>query len=151
MRWGDGAAEILEAGFEDDAGHPVRAIEQGGWVTIRSRIRFHRGMENPIFGVIVRTDRGEPAFATNTVTDAQRTGSFTAGEEVVYRVRFQVLLADGRYTASPSVAYEDGTPHADWREDLLQLRVNAVVPTLGVVDLPHESTLDLPLQPLEEA
>ena len=108
-------------------------------------------MENPIFGVIVRTDRGEPSLRPTRSQTAQRTGNFTPGEEVVYRVRFQVLLADGRYTASPSVAYEDGTPHADWREDLLQLRVNAVVPTLGMVDLPHESTLDLALQPLEEA
>ena len=151
VRWGDGAAEILEACFEDDAGRPVRATEQGGWVSIRCRICFHRAMENPIFGVIVRTGRGEPVFATNTVTDGQRTGRFAAGEEVMYRVRFQALLADGRYSASPSVAYEEGTPHADWREDLLQLRVNAVVPTLGVVDLPHESTLDTVLQPLEEA
>jgi ABC-type polysaccharide/polyol phosphate transport system ATPase subunit len=141
VRWGDGAAEILEARFEDEAGRPIKAAEQSAWVSIRSRVRFHRAMENPIFGVIVRTDRGDPVFATNTVTDGQRTGTFAPGDEVVYTVRFQVLLADGRYTASPSVAYEEGTPHADWREDLVELRVNAVVPTLGFVDLPHEAKL----------
>ena len=149
VRWGDGAAEILEACFEDDAGRPVgRSSRVVG--SPSALVRFHRVMENPIFGVIVRTDRGEPVFATNTVTDAQRAGSFTPGERSCTECASRSFLPTV-VTASPSVAYEEGTPHADWREDLLQLRVNAVVPTLGVVDLPHESTLDAALQPLGEA
>ena len=60
VRWGDASAEIIEAWLHDDSDHPVTAVEQGEWVTLRVRVRFHRPHQNPIFGAIVKTETAEP-------------------------------------------------------------------------------------------
>ena len=142
IRWGDRSAEIVEASFHDDAGNDVTVVEQGDWVTLRVLVQFHRRHENPIFGAIVKTEQAHHAFVTNTMFDACRTGTFEPTDHGVYSVRFQALLAEGPYTVSPAVAYEDANRFADWREDFLSLRVNGRLTSGGIVDLPHESSVE---------
>ena len=142
IRWGDRSAEIVEASLHDDAGNDVTVVEQGDWVTLRVLVQFHRRHENPIFGAIVKTEQAHHAFVTNTMFDACRTGTFEPTDHGVYSVRFQALLAEGPYTVSPAVAYEDANRFADWREDFLSLRVNGRLTSGGIVDLPHESTVE---------
>jgi hypothetical protein len=52
------------------------------------------------------------------------------------------LLTDGRHSVSPSVAYQDGQPFADLREDFGELVVRAPCYTTGAVDLTHESNVE---------
>ena len=57
-RWGDGAAEIVDAWFEDAGGRRQEALAQGEQVTFCASIRFKDSMEQPVFGVIVRNEDG---------------------------------------------------------------------------------------------
>jgi hypothetical protein len=43
---------------------------------------------------------------------------------------------------SPAVAYQDAQRFADWREDLLSVRIHAPRYTSGIVDVPHEVTIE---------
>jgi len=140
-RWGDGAAEVLDAWIEDAAGQRQEVVSQGTEVTLRARIRFVDTMEDPIFGVTFKDEDGRSVFSTNTRFDHVATGTFEAGDETVYSVRFEVHLADGEYDGSCAIAHQDAQRMADWREDFVSLRVQAERHTGGVVDLPHATTV----------
>jgi ABC-type polysaccharide/polyol phosphate transport system ATPase subunit len=141
-RWGDGAAEILDAWLENGSGERQRVFKQGEDAIFKARIRFRRQMDEPIFGVVVRNERRETAFVSNTMWDSVQTGTFASGEEAVYALRFPTYLSDGRHSISSAIAYRDGQPWADWREDIVELVVRAAQYTTGVVDLPHESRVE---------
>jgi ABC-type polysaccharide/polyol phosphate transport system ATPase subunit len=141
-RWGDGAAEIIEAWFEDASGLRQRTLPQHEAATLSVRIRFHRPLDNPVFGVILKNERGDHVVVTNTVFDGLKTGGFQPGDEAVYSVTFELHLGDGRYTASPAVAYQDTSRFADWREEALSFLVRGERYTGSVADLPHESRVE---------
>jgi ABC-2 type transport system ATP-binding protein len=141
-RWGDRAAEVLETWFEDEAGVSQTVISQGERVALNVRIAFRHGMENPVFGVIVRNEHDDDVFVTNTLFDGIETGVYSAGDEVVYRISFEVSFADGRYMVSPAIAYQDAQRFADWRENLLSVRIRADRYTSGIVDVPHEVAIE---------
>jgi ABC-type polysaccharide/polyol phosphate transport system ATPase subunit len=137
-RWGDGAAEIVEAWIEDSGGRRQDVVSQGESVTFKARARFARAMEDPILGVTFKSEDGKAVFITNTLFDRVATGSFEPGDEVVYAIRFAAHFGDGEHTASPAIAHDD-TQMADWREELVIFRVQGERHTGGAVDLPHET------------
>ena len=141
-RWGDRSADIVEAWVEDGEGNRVTALTGGEWYHARLRVVFNERHENPVLGLVVRSEHGIPAFVTSSYLDGHVTGVFEPGEAVLYSITFQALLAHGRYTASPYVAYQDQARYADSRENLLALSVRTEAPSGGIVDLPHSSTLD---------
>jgi ABC-type polysaccharide/polyol phosphate transport system ATPase subunit len=140
-RYGDGAAEVVEAWFENASGAQT-VLSQGEQVTLNVRIAFRQAMENPVFGVIIKNERDDHVFVTNTIFDGIETGNFAAGDEIIYRIAFEVHMSDGRYSVSPAVAYQDAQRFADWREDFLGVRFRADRYTSGIVDVPHEVTIE---------
>jgi hypothetical protein len=150
-RWGDCAAEILEAWVENDAGARQRVFKQGESAIFRARIRFLRQMVEPIFGVVVKNERGDTAFVSNTMWDSIETGVFEPGDMAVYTLTFPAWFSDGRHSVSPAVAYRDGQPWADWRENFIDFVVRATQYTTGVVDLPHKSQVERIVRPAPRA
>ena len=140
-RWGDGSAEILEAWFEDAAGDRSAPIRQGDPAVFRARIRFHKAHENPVFGIILKNERGDHVWVTNTIFDRIATGDFAPGDETIYTLRFEAYLGEGPYSAAPAVAYQDAKRFADWREDAAHLTVHADQFTNSIVDLPHSTEI----------
>ena len=146
-RWGDGAAEIVDAWFEDGTGRRLDAVAQGAEVSFRMSVRFHREMEDPIFGTMVKSEDGKAVWATNTLYDRITTGRFENGDSATYSVRFTVLLSDGTFRISPAVSHQDAQRIADWREDAYVLRVQGETHTGGYVDLPHETRVERASEP----
>jgi ABC-type polysaccharide/polyol phosphate transport system ATPase subunit len=141
-RWGDGAAEIEDAWFEDADGSRLQTLPQGEVAVFRALIRFRQPMEDPVFGAIVKNERADHVFVTNTMFDGVDTGVFAAGERAVYSVRFDVPLAEGEHTVSPAVAYQDAQRFADWREDAVRFIVRGERYSGGIVDIPHLTTVE---------
>jgi ABC-type polysaccharide/polyol phosphate transport system ATPase subunit len=141
-RWGDHAAEIIDVWLEDAQGARQNAVPQRESATIRVLIRFHKRLEEPVFGVILKNERGEQVVVTNTLFEGAQTGSFAPGDEALYSLSFDVHLADGRYSASPAVAYQDTQRFADWREDAISFLVRGERHTGAIVDLPYETTVE---------
>jgi ABC-type polysaccharide/polyol phosphate transport system ATPase subunit len=141
-RWGDGAARVVDAWFEDEQGRRQTALPQAARTIYRARIRFESALQSPIFGVIVKDERGEHVFVTNTMLDGVDTGSYGAGEEVLYSVSLDAHFAEGRWTASPAVAHRDGQRFADWWEDGIAISIVGQGYSGGLVDLPHETLVE---------
>jgi ABC-type polysaccharide/polyol phosphate transport system ATPase subunit len=143
-RYGDQAmAEIKEAWFEDDHGQRITDLAQGQPCTVCMDVRFHAAMDEPIFAFHLRNEPRHTVFATSSDWRMEGVGSFRAGESAQVRVRFDNWLAPNRYTVSPSVAHAGaGADLVDLREDLAQIVVHATRTTGGIIDVPHEFSVE---------
>jgi len=137
-RFGDGRAEILEAWFEDEHGVSASSLPSQRPCAFRARVRFHERLDDPLFGFDLYNSAGAQVWAASNLLGPP-SGAFEAGEEVVFTVRFDNLLAPDRYWATPAVARANGG--VEWHDR--QSRLASVVVTAtrqvhGLVDLPFE-------------
>jgi ABC-type polysaccharide/polyol phosphate transport system ATPase subunit len=141
-RRGDGSAEVLEGWFEDEHGERTETLTQGRECSYCVRVRFHAPVEDPTISVAFGAG-GRPVFATSTTWQEQATGSFAPGDEVLLRVTFENWFAPTRYTANTVVARRgSGEDLLDERDCVASVMVIGTRPGGGVVDLPHELTVE---------
>jgi ABC-type polysaccharide/polyol phosphate transport system ATPase subunit len=141
-RYGDQAACEIEDAWFESAGERIPAIEQGRPLTIVLRVRFHQALEDPIFAAALRNEVGHTVFSTSTAWRGVSTGSFAAGDLADVRIDMETWFAPSHYKLTPSVARDGGGDNAlDLREDLVSLLVHSTQATGGVVDVPHEYTV----------
>jgi ABC-type polysaccharide/polyol phosphate transport system ATPase subunit len=140
---GDRAAYVLESWFEDESGERREYLPQEAEAALCARIRFAHRVADPSFALLLKDDHGRPVFATSTIWNEERTGSFNAGEEVVFGVRFDNLLAPGRYYATVQIA-ERGSGKAliDERDRAATMVSTGERETEGVVTLPHSTRVE---------
>jgi energy-coupling factor transporter ATP-binding protein EcfA2 len=142
-RRGDGSAEVLEGWFEDENGERADTLAQGRPCAYCARVRFNAPLADPTLAVAIVGDQQRPVFATSTVWQSERTGTFAAGEEALLRVAFENALAPGRYHANTSVARAGGGENVlDRREHLASVLVTGTRPGGGLVDLPHDFVVE---------
>ena len=138
-RFGDGRAEIVGAWFEGHGGEPAKSIRQGQECVFQARVRFREQVVNPIFGVGFENAEKQYVFATNSTVVSEATGTFAAGEEVVFSVRLENVFASGRVYATPAVAHEGGGGKWIDRRERFASVVSTAPRSLGaIVDLPHD-------------
>jgi ABC-type polysaccharide/polyol phosphate transport system ATPase subunit len=139
----DGRASIEEAWFEDAEGRRADTLEHGEAAVFAARVRFDATVEHPLFGVVLRNDRGQTMLAASTAWTQERTGTFAAGDELTFRVRFETIFSAGRYAATPAVARRGGgIAWVDRREDFTSVLVTSTRATDAAVDIPYEIDLD---------
>jgi ABC-type polysaccharide/polyol phosphate transport system ATPase subunit len=130
--------EIQAAWFEDPEGTHIESVAHGDPCCLAMEVSFHESLENPIFGVTLRNELGHTVFATTSALEHGPTGRFSAGENVVVRLRFETWLTAARYSATPSIARDGpGNDALDLREDLAWLLIHGGHFTGGVTNLPH--------------
>ncbi|MFN2616495.1 MAG: ABC transporter ATP-binding protein [Thermoleophilaceae bacterium] len=143
-RSGDGAAELVEAWWEDEGGERQSALRQGESIAFYTRVRFSREVENPAVAVVFENESFQPLMATSTDWAGYRTGSFRAGDEVVFSVHFELAFAPGRIYASPWVSHRNSSAVMDRRPQMATAVVTGSHLSGGLVDLPHDVRLEAP-------
>ncbi|MGB2711559.1 MAG: ABC transporter ATP-binding protein [Conexibacter sp.] len=137
-RFGDRAAEIVAAWFENDAGERVIEMAHGELCRACFNVRFHEAVEHPVFAFTLRNDVGATIFAATSDMTIGPTGSFAAGSEAIARFEFQNWLVASTYMMTPSIArHGPGADAYDLRADIAQLIVHGGFYTGGVTNLPH--------------
>jgi ABC-type polysaccharide/polyol phosphate transport system ATPase subunit len=142
-RYGDGRATIEEAWFEDADGQRCEVLPAGEPCAFVCRVVFHEQVDNPLFGVNLQNAQRDTVLAASNLWTDPEPGTFTAGEEVRFRITFTNHLAPGRYDATPAVARGGGAGVAwiDRRERFADVLVTGMRATGGLVDLPFELAL----------
>jgi ABC-type polysaccharide/polyol phosphate transport system ATPase subunit len=138
--FGDGRASITEAWFEDDEGKPAVIITNGEAATFVMRVRFNEDVEDPLFSMTMVNSQHHQLFSASSVWSDPALGLFRAGEEVLYRVRFDNILGPDRYLINAAVALADGST-INLRERMLSVMVTRVLPTGTLVDVPYSQSL----------
>jgi ABC-type polysaccharide/polyol phosphate transport system ATPase subunit len=141
QRLGDGRAEILEAWFERERDRPVEVLSVGHPCTFAARVVFHSEVENPLFGINLQNGQRDHLMSASNLHSEPDSGTFQAGESVVFRVRFDVVFAPGRYHVTPAVAGHGGA-WIDRRERMLSVMVAGTSSTDALVDLPYELAIE---------
>jgi ABC-type polysaccharide/polyol phosphate transport system ATPase subunit len=141
-RAGDGRARVEEMWVEDREGDRKTVVMQGDRCVFKARVRFHAAVADPSFAVAWVNEWHQNHFVVNTAVEHERTGRFEAGEEVVFSVAFDNLLAPGRYDLSVLLAHHgSGTDIIDRWERQTSVVVAATTRSGGLVDLPYEVRL----------
>jgi ABC-type polysaccharide/polyol phosphate transport system ATPase subunit len=136
-------AELLAASFESPDGEKIVSAAQGDPCCVRIDALFHIETEDPLFAVTLRNDLGQTAFAVNTGLAHGPTGRFRAGETVAVRLRFDNLLAPGRYRLMASINRNGpGADSFDTREDISSIIIHSSTTGGGTVDLPHSFQIE---------
>lgn len=134
-RFGSFQTEIVECAVEGADGRPLERIVSGMPIRLRLAVRFHRRVENPVFGVMIKNRHGVEIFGTNTHLRAMHTGVFEAGDVAQACFDLPLMLGGGTYAFSFAVHTADGH-FFDYRVDARLCEVIGVDEAIGIVNLP---------------
>jgi lipopolysaccharide transport system ATP-binding protein len=134
FRHGDGAGEILSVAILNAAGEEVTSVASGEPVMVRVRARFHRPVEDPMVGILVRTRIGMDVYGTNTRIEQTPLGGFAAGDELEVDFHLECWLTPQPYTLTAAIQSEDGSSH-DWVDDAIAFDVVDTRVAAGVANL----------------
>jgi ABC-2 type transport system ATP-binding protein len=139
-RGGDGRARATEAWVEGDRSSRTHVLMQGDRCTFKAMFHFYEPVDDPSFAVAWVNEYDQNHFVASTT---EPTGSFEADEDVLLSLSFDNVLAPGRYYLSIKLAHRgSGADIIDRWERLLSVIVVATQSAGGLVDLPHELTIE---------
>jgi ABC-type polysaccharide/polyol phosphate transport system ATPase subunit len=133
-RHGDGRAEIVAAELIDAKGEPVELIDSGDAVRVRMKIFFHRDVEHPVCGFMIRTRHGINVYGTNTEQRGLMLGAARAGDVVEAEFAFDCWLGQEHYFVSVAAHTPDGVAF-DWMDGVIFFRVACPVEMEGLANL----------------
>lgn len=138
-RHGDGTAEIVSAELLDASRRPVAVVDTGSPLQVRVRARFHREVDDAVFGVLINDSRGVHAYGTNTKEQQIDLGVLKRGEVVEAVFAFDCWLGLDQFSISLAVHSRDGVSY-DWLDGVLFLRVTSPVLVEGIANLNASAT-----------
>jgi ABC-type polysaccharide/polyol phosphate transport system ATPase subunit len=150
-RSGDGEARVVEVWVEDQYGERNGVIAQGERVSLHAKVSFMVSVEDPAASLYILNDEHKTIAVATTETTRERSGTFTAGEEVIFSFAFDNVLAPGRYTPMVNLAHRGyGIDVIDRFEGAFSFLVTATAPQGGLVDLPMDVAIKRVDSPLAQ-
>jgi energy-coupling factor transporter ATP-binding protein EcfA2 len=133
-RRGDGRAEVVSIETLGANGQPTIVWKSGEYVTVRATVLFHEAVEEPVVGMLIRTQIGFEVYGTNTELEKLKLGPCKAGDSVTLLYQFLCDLCPNAYALTLASHDPDGTAH-DWLDDAVAFTVVDERYTAGVANL----------------
>ncbi|MCD8045497.1 MAG: ABC transporter ATP-binding protein [Clostridiales bacterium] len=142
--YGSHAADIVDFAILDENGTYTNTIVKGTRFRIRSKVLFHRDIEEPIFTYTLKTLKGTDITGTNTMYEKKFVELARAGEIYVATFEQEMNLQGGEYLLSIScTGYVDGKLTAyDRLYDVVNITVISDKNTVGFYDMNSEVTVE---------
>lgn len=140
-RRGNGRAEVISIETIGAGGKPTIVFKSGEMMTIRTTVQFHDAIENPVLGLLIRTQIGFEVYGTNTEMERVKIGPRKAGESVTVVFSFLCDLCPHAYTITLASHDPDGVSH-DWLDDAIAFTVTDERATAGVANLRAKVTIE---------
>ena len=136
-RDGDGDARVLEAWIEDEHGQRPASLPQGQPIVLKALVRFEVEVEDPVASLYVLNEDHLAIVVATSMRADERSGRFSAGEEVLCSFAFENVLAPGRYNPLFTLAHRGtGLDLIDRYEGAFSFVVTGPEALGGAVDLP---------------
>ncbi|MBD0325736.1 MAG: ABC transporter ATP-binding protein [Pyrinomonadaceae bacterium] len=133
-RHGDGSAEVLSAELLNDTRRSADLVETGERLLARLRVVFHRDVDEPVFGFLIRNRHGIHAYGANTEQKNLQSGRVRRGEILEVSFAFDCWLGVDLYNISVAVHSAEGISY-DWLDGVLFFRVVSATPLEGIANL----------------
>ncbi|MGH9967877.1 MAG: ABC transporter ATP-binding protein [Pyrinomonadaceae bacterium] len=133
-RHGDGSAEIVGAELTDASHHAVEIVETGEPLRLRIIVRFHRDVDEPVIGFLIRNRHGIHAYGTNTKEQLIECGTVRRGEGLEVSFAFDCWLGTDEYSIGFAIHSREGQAY-DWIDGAMFFRVTSMSYTEGVANL----------------
>ena len=140
-RHGDGRAELLSIETFGAEGKPTIVWKSGETATVRATVRYNAAVDDPVLGLLIRTQVGFEVYGTNTGLEGIKLGPRAAGDSVTVTFSFLCDLCPRAYTLTLASHDPDGTVH-DWMDDAIAVTVTDERPTAGVANLRAKVTVE---------
>jgi ABC-type polysaccharide/polyol phosphate transport system ATPase subunit len=133
-RWGSGAARLVSCQLRVGGEERYR-LSPGESADLEMEVEAEEPLDDFVFGIAIRTPRGEDVWGTNTELEGFRPRRLDGSSRV--RVHCPELrLAPGEYEVDLAVHARDGAPY-DYRRRALAFTVSAPTRVVGVYAPEH--------------
>jgi lipopolysaccharide transport system ATP-binding protein len=109
VRFGNGAARIIDYTIQSEGVCDVSNIRFGSRVALYLKVLFCRNVHDPIIGFSVKTLEGVEIFGTNTFLMGEKVDPGIQGEVRVFSFLFSLRINPNDYFFDLGVAEADGT------------------------------------------
>ena len=134
FRHGNGDAEVIFVELLDTSRRRVEIVETGEQVLLRMYVMFHKAVEEPVFGFLIRNRHGIHLYGTNTDIQRAGIGPVQTGEVVEASFSFNCWLAPDNYSITVAAHSVDAISF-DWLDGALFFQVVSGTPMEGVANL----------------
>ena len=141
QREGTGEAEIIELWFENEQGARAELLPTGQRCAVAVRLRFDREVRDPLFSVNLHNSHRDHLLSASNLWSEPHSGVFAPGEEIVFRVTFENVLAPDRYHATPAVATQGGA-WINRRERMDSIVVTGTHGAEALLELPFDVRIE---------
>ena len=148
LSYGNKKAQIVDCGIYDEAGRPIRLLENGKKFAIKMQVKFLADIAGPIFAFTIKDLKGLEVTGTNTEFKKNEVGaksSFRKGDtvEVVFE---QVLnMQSGKYALSLGCVGSDENGLVVYHRlyDAILFEVSSSLPMVGLYDLGSDVNINM--------
>jgi len=141
FRHGDGRAELMSIETFGPDNKPTIVWKSGDMATVRATVQYHAAVDNPVLGLLIRTQVGFEVYGTNTELEGIKLGPRGVGDSVTVVFSFLCDLCPRAYTLTMASHDPDGTVH-DWLDDAIAVTVTDDRSTAGVANLRAKVTVE---------
>ena len=105
IEYGNKNAEVIDYGIFDENGSYLYTIDSDKEVVLKSKVRFNKDIDNPIFTMTIKNFNGIEIAGTNTMIEKIYPGKFEKGNIVTVEFRQKLPIKSGAYTLSFSCTH----------------------------------------------
>ena len=105
IEYGNLDAEVIDYGIFDENGNYMSSVDNEKEVILKSKIKFNKEIDNPIFTMTIKNFNGIEIAGTNSMIEKIYPGKFQKGDVVVAEFKQKLPIAPGSYTLSFSCTH----------------------------------------------
>ena len=105
IEYGNLKAEVIDYGIFNKEGKYLNAIDNEEEIVLKSKIKFHEEVDNPIFTMTIKNFNGIEIAGTNSMIEKIYPGKFQKGDIVTVEFIQKLPIAPGPYTLSFSCTH----------------------------------------------
>lgn len=105
IEYGNGDADVIDYGIFDENDNPLSVVENDKVIVLKSKVKFNKDINDPIFTMTIKDFKGVDICGTNTIIERVHTGKFKKGDVVVAEFKQVIPIAPNKYTLSFSCTH----------------------------------------------
>lgn len=145
IEYGNQKAEVIDYGVFDENGQYLDMIDNAKEVILKSKIKFHEAMDNPIFTMTVKDFNGIEIVGTNTMHERIYPGKFEKDDVVTISFKQKLALAPNKYTLSFSCTHINSNGELevlDRKYEAILVEIISSKDCVGFLRIDPEITID---------